>query len=343
MAININRIQQTGNLWAPTIYTYSFPTIDFNFLNTGSADASLYKFILCVLKAEIDLTPVLNFKLEISEGNLEVYATNNGWGIAYDCEIEINEPHLKRLFTDLDLNYKGQIASGESTRVFSFSKNKSNSDLFGAMKKDFVDVFHYSPISYKHQMIKGINLEVIDISWKSRDFKGYVVRDQEKMRPDDKDGDFIISESGFVKTNNPRSGGGAYSDVTFSTLIDPQKGAFEYEYPFRRVIPSGKTERFHIMIGSPTSCFLRVKFTFLIGGQPQPIESQEFEVEIWNPRNSNWQYPYRDGEQLARDIQEQQAQIARYVNEADKEQAIIGLKQLQDLTSVYPFLQEKNI
>lgn len=48
--ININQIQQKGNSWAPTIYVYRFPTIDFNFLNTGRATASLWQFAINVLK-----------------------------------------------------------------------------------------------------------------------------------------------------------------------------------------------------------------------------------------------------------------------------------------------------
>src|SRR6266567_1241587 len=98
--INISQIQQTSNSWAPIIYTYHFPTIDFNFQNTGKATASLWQFSICVLKAEIDQTPVLNFKVDIEESNLVVIATNNGWGTAYNCEIQINEPVLSHLFVD---------------------------------------------------------------------------------------------------------------------------------------------------------------------------------------------------------------------------------------------------
>jgi len=339
--ININQIQQTGNSWAPTIYTYQFPTIDFNFQNTGRATASLWQFSICVLEAEIDQTTVLNFKVDIEEGNLVFISTNNGWGTAYDCEIQINEPLISHLFTDTELRYKGEIAGGDSMKVISLSKKPSNSDLFDELKKDFVDVFHYASMPPYSQTIKGINLGLIDIKWSCKDSKGDTFQDQERIRPNDWKGDFVIADSGFFKTNNPRSGGGGYSDVTYSAIVDPQKGANEYTYIFRRIIPSGETERFHIMIGASMSCLLRIKFKFSID-QAQIIESEEFDLEIWNPRNSQWRNPYRDGEELHRNIDQHRNEISRFSNDRDKEQAYAGLEKLKQRTLDYPFFKQED-
>ncbi len=338
---NINQIQQTGNSWAPTIYNYRFPTIDFNFQNTGKATASLWQFAISVLEAKIDQTPVLNFEAAIEGDKLGIIATNNGWGTAYDCQIQIKEPHLNRLFTDSELQYRGEIASGDRSKILSLSKKLSNSDRFEAMKKEFVDVFHYSSTPPFNNTIRGINLVPIDISWVCKDAKGDTYQEQEKIRTFDQDGDYVITENGFFKTRNPRAGGGGYSDVTYSSIIDPLKGAHEYKYIFRRKIPPGDTERFHIMIGAPMSCRLRVKFEFFID-QTQVIESKEFDIEIWNPRNSHWHYPYRDGEELRRNIEQYKEEITRYSNDRDKEQALSELEKLQLLTSDYPFLKQEN-
>jgi hypothetical protein len=339
--ININQMQQVGNSWAPTIYNYRFPTIDFNFQNTGNATASLWQFSICVLKAEIDPTPVLNFKVDIEESNLVVIATNNGWGTAYNCEIQIKEPILSHLFVDSELQYKGEIASGDSVKVLSLSKKPGNAGLFEELKKDYVDVFHYAPTPPFNQTIKGINLGLIDVMWICKDSKGDTFQDQERIQPNDWDGDFVITDIGFFKTRNPRSGGGAYSDITFSAIIDPLKGAQEYKYPFRRKIPPGDTERFHIMIAASMSCYIRVKLEFYID-QTKVIESKEFDIEIWNPRNSQWHYPYRDGEELRRNIEQSKDEISRYSNDRDKEQALAGLERLQQRTSDYPFLKREN-
>ncbi len=338
--ININQIQHTRNSWASTIYTYDFPTIDFNFQNTGKATASLWQFSICVLGAEVDQTPVLNFKVDIEEGNLVIIATNNGWGTAYNCKIQIHELLLSRLFTDTELQYRGEIASGDSLKVLSLSKKLSNTEIFEALKKDFVDVFHYAQTPPYNQTIRGINLGLIDITWACKNLKGDAFQHQERIRPNDWDGDFVITENGFFKTRNPRSGGGAYSDITYSAIIDPLQGANEYKHIARRIIPSGETERFHIMIGASMSCHLRIKFKFFID-QAQVIESEEFEIDIWNPRNSQWRYPYRDGEELRRNI-EQYGEISRYSNDRDKEQGYIGLEKLKQRTWDYPFLKQEN-
>lgn len=339
--ININRIQQTSNSWAPTIYNYLFPTIDFNFQNTGRATASLWQFAINVLKAEVDQTPVLNFVADIEGDNLVIIATNNGWGRAYNTEIQISEPLLSRLFINSELRFSGEIASDENLKVLSLSKKPSNSDQFRALKRDFVDVFHYAPTPPYNQTIRGIHLGLIDIEWKCKDSNGETYQDQERKQPHDWDGDFVITENGFFKTRNPRAGGGAYSDVTYSAIINPLNGTHEYRYKVRRKIQSGDTERFHIMIGALMSCRLRVKFKFFID-KAQVIESEEFDLEIWNPRNSQWHYPYRDGEELRRNIEQYREEISQYSNDRDKEQGYSGLEKLQQRTLDYPFLEQQN-
>lgn len=336
--ININQIQQTSNSWAATIYKYLFPTIDFNFQNTGRATASLWQFSTCVLDVEIDKTPVLNFRVDIEGDNLIVIATNNGWGTADDCEIQIDEPLLNRLFTDLERQYKGEIANGDSLNILSLSKRSSNTAEFEAMKEEFKDVSHYSPEPPFHQSIRGIRLGVMNVRWTGKDAHGNTYQDQERIKCFDREGEYVITDNGFFKTRNPRTGGGAYSDVTYSTIIDPMKGPHEYKYPFRRKIPSGDTERFHVMIGASMSCHLRMKLKFYVD-QAQVIESDELNLEIWNPRDSHWHYPYRDGEELCRNIEQYREDISRYSNDRDKEQGFTGLEQLQQRTSDYPFLK----
>jgi hypothetical protein len=95
------------------------------------------------------------------------------------------------------------------------------------------------------------------------------------------------------------------------------------------------------MIGASMSCRLRIKFEFFID-QTQVIESKKFDIEIWNPQNSQWHYPYRDGEELRRNIEQYKEEITRYSNDRDKEQALSGLEKLQLLTSDYPFLKQEN-
>jgi hypothetical protein len=55
------------------------------------------------------------------------------------------------------------------------------------------------------------------------------------------------------------------------------------------------------MIGSPTSCHLRIQFKFFID-KGNVIESEEFDINIWNPKNSGWREKYADGTELSRNV-----------------------------------------
>ncbi len=342
MMIDINQIQQIGNSWLPTLYNYRFPTIDFNFQNTGRATASLWQFAITILEAEIDQTPALNFKTNIEGDELNITATNNGWGTAFDCQIQIDEPLLNRLFTNTERQYRGDISSGDTSKILSLKKEATNFKQFEALRKEFKNIFNFSSSPPFQRTIEGIRLGTIDATWMCKDTKGDTYQGQERIQGFDQNGDYIITENGFFKTSNPRSGGGGYSDVTYGAVIDPLKGNHERTYIFRRKIPSGDTERFHIMIGSPMSCHLRVKFKFFVD-EAKIIESKEFNIEIWNPRNSEWHYPYRDGEELRRDIEQQKADITKYSNDRDKEAAFSSLEKFQQQTSNYPFIKQEKL
>ena len=76
-------------------------------------------------------------------------------------------------------------------------------------------------------------------------------------------------------------------------IIDPSVGPYEKKYPISRKIAPGDVERFHIMVGSSMSCHLQVRFKFFID-RISVIESEIFNMSIWNPRNAQWQYKYID-------------------------------------------------
>lgn len=95
------------------------------------------------------------------------------------------------------------------------------------------------------------------------------------------------------------------------------------------------------MIGAAMSCHLVIKLKFYVD-QTQVIESKEFDLEIWNPRNSQWQYPYRDGEELPRNIERYREEISKYSDDRDREQGFYGLELLQQRTLDYPFLKQND-
>ena len=333
--ISIDKVSQTPHPFYP-IYRCSFPTIDFKFQNVGTATAFMKRFTIKVLHTEIDLTPVLDFELQVVNNALQVVATNNGWGEAHNCGIQISGDILNRLFTDTQRQYQGDIPSGDNKEIFSFTKKSANANQIKAIKKEFVNNYNQPSGPPFHQSIRGIKLGKMNATWKSRDDNGAEYQDQVNIQDFDNKGDYILTENGFFKTSNIRSGGGAYSDIMYVAIIDPSKSIQEKTYSISRKIPSGDVERFHIMVGSPISCNLTVLFQFF-SDQTGIVESEKFDIELWNPRNTRWDYPYRDGDQLRRDIKQRQADIAKYSNERDKELALPEIVKLKQQLSIYPF------
>src|SRR6516165_1004812 len=107
--ISIDKIQGTADKkWVQ----FNFPTIDFKFQNTGRATAFLWRFVIEILKAEVDVRPNLEFSYRVDGKDLVVAVTNTGWGSACDCSILVTEPTLNRSFTDIKRSHRGTIKDG---------------------------------------------------------------------------------------------------------------------------------------------------------------------------------------------------------------------------------------
>lgn len=104
------------------IYNYRFPAIDFEFQNTGTATAVLWQFIIKVIKAEIDISPTFDFRMNVKDNALQIAAVNNGWGNAHDCLIQIDEPTLNRLFPENERQFRGAIQSGKEQQILTLTK-----------------------------------------------------------------------------------------------------------------------------------------------------------------------------------------------------------------------------
>ncbi len=339
--INIDQINQDGHLYFPQ-YRYRFPSIDFKFQNTGDTAAYLWQFKISILSVEVDPTPVFDFhdfKVDVEDNALQITATNNGWGTAYDCCFKLNEPTLNLLFSDSDRQYKATINSGENRNIFHLSYEHIDPNNIKLIKKEFRDIIYF-PLNPKTQLpsqetIYGIELRNLKCQWRCRDGRGFIYENEAQIW--DWLSDFVLTKDGFCKIRSPKSGAGFPSEVTYSTIIDPTKGPYEQAYPISRKIAARDIERFHILIGSPISCHLLVKFKFLVD-KTQVVESEVFDVKVWNPRGSAWHYVYKDGLELHRDIEKQQTQAS---NRSLGTWEIEQLKRLEQKALDYPFFTEE--
>lgn len=277
------------------VYTYRFPTIDFKFQNTGITTALLWKFTIKVSRAEVDISPTFQFFMKIVDNSLQIRAINNGWGDAHDCLIRLDEPTLNEIFSEQERTFKGTLQSGEEQSIFTFTKQLAQLDKFETLSKKFSDIRLPTGIPIG---VHGIQLNAPRINWICEDDKGRKYEDNAKVR---KFNNYFLTKNGFQVEY--LSGAGLPSEVTYSTIIDASTGPQEREYNISRKIPSGDVERFHIMIGSPSSCYLKLKFIFHVDTSTR-IESDGFDIHIWNPKNSGWHYQYKDGEALKRNIEQ---------------------------------------
>lgn len=335
--LNIDQVYQPGHQYFPQ-YRYRFPSIDFKFQNTGNASALLWQFIINILSVEIDPTPVFNFpdlKVEIVDNALQVMATNSGWGTAYDCDFYINEPILNLLFTESQRRYRATIKSGEQKKIFDL---RFQQNMVEIIKNKFANIDYY-PINPQTEIphkdtIYGVELRNIKCEWRCMDELGESYEDEVQVWS--WLWDFVLTANGFCKIRGPKSGAGFPSEVTYSSIIDPTRGPYEKAYPISRKIPAGEVERFHILIGSPTSCHLHLKFKFLVD-KTQVVESEAFDIKIWNPRNSAWHNVYKDGSELRRDFDKQKNRVnGDDLNLSEQEQ----IKRLEQKVLDYPFISD---
>jgi len=277
------------------VYTYRFPAIDFKFQNTGSATALLWKFSIKIIRAEIDMSPSFNFSMKVVDNNLQIGAINNGWGDAHDCSMRIEEHTLNKLFSEEERTFEGLIQSGEERPILTLTKQLAQKDKFEELSKEFSDIRLPTGIPIG---VYGIQLEAPQIQWSCKNAKSERHEGDTKIKLFN---EFFVTKDGFHVQY--LSGAGLPSDITYSIIIDPSHGTQEQEYRISRKIPPGDVERFHIMVGSPCSCYLTLRFVFHVDAATK-IESNVFNIQIWNPKNSGWHYQYKDGEALKKNIEE---------------------------------------
>ena len=316
-------------------YNYKFPTIDCKFQNTGNATAFLWQFAVNVIQAEIDFTPIPHFSYFLKNNALEIKVTNNGWGAMRDFQMTIDQPIINRLFSESVRQYQGTIDSGKSQTVFRLSKENAETKNFEAISKEFDKLDNFEAISkefdkldilqhegtlifdpetgelttsrfhkFEKKSFYGIKLKPLRINWNCKDKNNIKHAGENTIRLDD----IILTQAGFnqfyiTAKMIPQEGffGSFFSDVTYSTIIDPSKGSHKRIYPISRTIYSGDVERFHIMVCSPMSCYLRLQFEFFVD-KLKVVKSEVFDINIWNPRNSEWHQAYKDGVELSRQL-----------------------------------------
>ena len=323
---------------------YDFPTFDFKLQNAGSTTAFLHHLAIEVLNAQIDLSPVLSFRLDVERGGaLRIDANNHGWGPARECTIHISDPTLNLVFGDGKECYQGEIISGGQTifslpydvgRVREILERVETERRKKAIRidklarelevksqeviKQLRDIGFSGRLTHSNSVDEVVADNIrelfghpavrpdinIAVTWRCRD-----ANDQEHHGRDicTLPTRLITKE---VPSRPPREqpeqipispASPMDSEVVFVSLIslDPTKIRNQVEYSISRKIAPGDVERFHVLVGSPMSCFLRLRFKILFG-KSNSVESEIFDLHLWNPRNTQFELKYFDGDALSR-------------------------------------------
>jgi hypothetical protein len=291
---------------------YSFPTVDFKFQNSGDATAFLWQFAIQVLTAEVDVTPVVTFPAGVQDGALEVNIANNGWGKALDGQFRLRDGILDKLFPENVLRYSGTVEAGATAFAFRLTKDLAIPELWNTIlasgtipsgqdhKRD--EPLRFRRVHEDTQATGGIVLDQTQVEWDCKEEKrGENHQGKTPLVFRRRHSYVALTDTGFEIHQHMVAECPARSDVTYITMLDPVQGSHERIYPIARKIEAGDIERFHIMIGASMSCRLRVKFRFSID-KSSVIESEEFGIHIWNPRNSGKSHRYKDGSELKRKL-----------------------------------------
>jgi hypothetical protein len=280
--------------------SYHFPTIDFKFRNAGNATAFLWQFTIKILEIRTDLTPNLEFIGAVETDNsLKISAKNNGWDTIYDFQIEVSDMVLDSLFPSSFFKYQIEsLDSGETKLICCLTRKAVDFNKFINIVRKLRD-------KNKDGLYPKLQAKA---NWSCKDRNGILYKGQMSIKFG-YERDIYVTPLGFVNGKTEDISytfhSSEYSKVTYITMIDPALAINEKSYPISRKIPPGDVERFHIMIGAPISCYLRIKFIFSID-ENKTVGSDEFVIRIWNPPNSNWSFNYQDGDELQRNLKDVQ-------------------------------------
>jgi hypothetical protein len=306
---------------------FGFPVIDFKFQNRSDTAALLWQFELEILHFEVDRTPVLEFDINVAGssdeyrnpqvivGPLVISAINQGWGTAQDCQIEIHEPVLDKVFPD-SRNFIGDIESGEEREIFrlnSLNSRRTKLIWLGITRK----LTQHQPGSFLEEYIlqdceiAGVKsskdlyqIQDVLITWVCFDEKGQRHTKEEVVAASRGSKYWLrlisLTSSGefaMVDYLRPMAEDGYFGpDMVYCSLLVPEEASTR-TYSLSRKIPAKDLDRFYVMLACEKSCHVKARFRFFI--DDSILESREFDINIWNPRNVGLPAGYQDGKAIA--------------------------------------------
>jgi hypothetical protein len=160
-----------------------------------------------------------------------------------------------------------------------------------------------------------VTITAIKFEWKCSEIRNFRCDAEISLSPDRfkelLGSHLLLLQDKFVYIPGVRPlGGPVPPGPTFCAMIEPEKGRHTKKYVLSRHIEAGGVERFQILIGATKSCILELQLVFVVDGKTE-VRSRHFKLVIENRRDHKFHDEYRDGQEIAASITEEQEATAK--------------------------------
>jgi len=241
---------------SPNTYTDSYVTIAIKLRNDGSQTMLINKMVIKVDEYITNEKPHFKYSVDVVDGNLEIYALNNGWGDATNASFLVelrdsNGAEIRFINRKSATKSTPSIATTERAKIFTVK----TSDLCLEHSSVVENISAYVKASIGEIFLEDTKAKIMERSLDSnmairlRSFK-----DCKRL---------ICIEDSVFKIKN------IYNDYEFGCELNPSSfygsvinSPEERSYKISRAIPSNAIDAFNLYIGSHKAITIKFRVIF---------------------------------------------------------------------------------
>ncbi|MBD1853308.1 hypothetical protein H6F87_25525 [Cyanobacteria bacterium FACHB-502] len=321
--------------------------------SNNDTDCNPERFTIFISDCEVDVTPNLWLSVIVDNHILKLILVNSGWGTAHNCQVQVSEPTLNKLFPGLaEKVFQVDVRSGESQTIAELDERAISRTILKNIQREFSDISDNYPNIVGHSKsnkfsVLGIKIERIEVSFRFTDENG---KEYELHRPmgttssREKGGrgyrcELAFTDKGFTEFLQyiDTSSDDPLFLKTSAALLDPlqkdQTRSYVLDSKYHRIF-AGYPKKFSLVLTSEKTCKCFVQFRFELSNG-EAIESEKVELTLRNSTELRLhERNYKDGEQIKREL----AQLSAEVKDTSESWLKHRLERMKQRVSTYPFL-----
>jgi hypothetical protein len=286
-------------------FANSFPVLDLKFHNAGKTPELITRIRMLSLDVDLDITPAIEYSLEVDSGDLVLAIRNFGWADARSFVGYIDLSPLERALRlttvkKIEVDALPQAIrqnSGQFTSIMVPLIEKSDIDsasLPNGLRKPPAIVRSRENEAEFWRLQKTIEtngLSTLRLTATYADTAGRSYTDEidvvRVQRGAYDTRNIYFGEDGFEYVEYDR--GFLYSllspSASYNFLVDMDAPARADEISVAHEVPPGGFDRISLTIGASKSAILRFRLEFETNAA-RKISSPELTIPVWNPRNT---------------------------------------------------------